>query len=149
MIGQKVGLKWRIARAAYIAILNAVVWIAIPRLLGSALQSLEPNTPLAAPSFVYAFGAAITAVQVLAALTQGGPLSAVFTAGGYLTEAYYIWTATGGGTLAFSISGTGIVLGIQPLVYLMMLPPLFGATRAPLNFLLEQSEVARPVPDEF
>jgi hypothetical protein len=149
MIGEKVELKWRILRATYTAVLNIVVWVVIPSFLGSAVRSLNPNLPLSIPSYIYAFGFAITAVQVLAALTQGQALSAVFTTGGYLTEAFYIWVATDGGNLPITANGMGFLIGFQTLVFLLMLPPLFGAVRAPLNFLLEQSEVARAYVDEF
>lgn len=149
MIGERVSRRSRVLRAIFALAANALLWIVTPSLLGSALHQLDPTSPLGIPAFVYAFGAAITGAFVLAALTHGQALSAVFSAGGYLAEAFYIWTATEGGNLSFNVTGVGIVLGIQPLVYLLMLPSLFSALRAPLTFLLDQSEVARPVPDEF
>jgi len=147
MIGEKVSLERRVAKASLVAVFNAVLWVLLPSLLGETLSRALPSTPLAIPSFVYAFGAAITALQTVAALTEGMAVSVPFTAGAYVTEAYYIWTATSGGNLALSVSGVSFVIAFAPLVYLMMVPPLFGALRAPITFLLEETEASRPAPD--
>jgi len=148
MMGEKVPWRRRIARAAFVCVSNAVLWILIPTLLGSLLSQALPSTPLTVPTFVYAFGAAITGLQTLAALTEGMAISVPFSSGGYIASAYYIWAATDGGNLQLSTMGAGFVLSFAPMVYLIMLPPLFGALRVPVAFLLEGNEVARPVLDE-
>jgi hypothetical protein len=147
LIGESFPLTHRIFRAALILVANLVFWILIPIALGGLLSKESTSTPLSTPSFVYAFGAAITALQVLAALTQGMAVSVPFNTGSYLTEAYYIWAATDGGKLAISAGGLDVSFGFAPLVYLLMLPLLFNAVRFPVTFLLEQSEVARPFSD--
>jgi len=149
MMGSKVSWKRRVTRAAYILVFNVVLWIAIPSLLGEVLSQTLPSTPLSSASFIYAFGAVITALQTLAALTEGMAVSVPFNSGGYIASAYYIWAATEGGNLSFSTSGLNIALGFAPIVFLLMLPALFGAVRMPILFLLEQSEVARAIPDEI
>lgn len=101
------------------------------------------------PAFIYAFGAVITGLQVLGALTEGMAVSVPFVSGSYVVSAYYIWVATSGGNLPLSAAGLAVVLSFRPIVFLLMLPSLFGALRAPLTFLLEESEVARAFPNEL
>jgi hypothetical protein len=137
-----------VGRAAYILVFNIVLWLAIPILLSNQLSQALPSSPLSEPSFLYAFGAAITGLQTLAALTEGMAVSVPFNSGGYVASAYYIWAVTNGGTLTVTTQGISVVLSFTPLLFLLMLAPLFGAVRAPLAFLLEESEVARPSPDE-
>jgi hypothetical protein len=148
LMGVEVPLRRRVPRAILVGILNLVFWVLIPGLLGSLLAQTGESTPLTSMTFVYAFGLAITGVQVLGALTQGMALSVPFTTGGYLAQAYYIWLATDGGNLKFAASGVSIGLGFAPIVYLLMLPSLFSALRSPLAFFLDQSEVNRPFPDQ-
>jgi len=149
MIGENYTLGHRILRAALVFVANLVFWILIPIAIGGILSKSSTSTPLSTPSFVYAFGAVITALQVLAALTQGMAVSVPFNPGSYIAEAYYIWAATNGGNLAISAGGLDVAFGFAPLVYLLMLPLLFNAVRFPVTFLLEQSEVARPFSDEL
>ncbi len=149
MIGERVPLSNRLFRAILLTVMNFVFWVLIPSYLGTLLAQSSQGVPLGSASFVYGFGLSITAVQALAALTQGMAVSVPLTSGGYLAEAYYIWAATNGGSLQVNASGLNMVLGFAPLVFLLILPALFGAIRAPIMFLLEQSEVARPFPDEL
>ncbi len=140
--------EYRISRAALTALYNVILWVLIPSILFGQLEGSLPSSPIPFnTSFVYAFGIAITALQVLGTLTMGMAVSAPFTSGSYLTEAYYIWVAVNGGSLAFSVQGIGIGLAFQPLLFLLMLAPLFNAVRAPINYLLEQSEASMPASD--
>jgi hypothetical protein len=134
-------------RAALVLVANLVFWILIPIAIGGLLSKESTPTPLSTPSFIYAFGAVITALQVLAALTQGMAVSVPFNTGSYIAEAYYVWAATNGGSLAISAAGTAVTFDFAPIVYLLMLPLLFNALRFPVTFLLEQSEAARPFSD--
>jgi len=149
MMGERIPLSHRVGRAAYVLAFNLVLWVAIPILLSNLLSQALPSSPLAIPAFVYAFGAVITGLQTLAALTEGMAISVPFSSGGYIASAYYIWAVTAGGNLPVNTAGVSLVLSFTPIVFLLMVGPLFGAVRAPLLFLLEQSEVARPVPDEL
>lgn len=139
---------YRISHAASTALFNVILWILIPSILISQLSGALPASPIPLnTSFVYAFGITITVLQVLAILTMGMALSAPFKSGSYIAEAYYIWAAVNGGSLAFSVQGIGIGLAFQPLLFLLMLLPLFNAVRAPMTYLLEQSEASAAASD--
>jgi hypothetical protein len=147
MISEYYSLSHRALRAALILVANVVLWIAIPIAMGNLLSRGSTQTPLSTPAFIYAFGAVITGLQVLAALTQGMAISVPFNSGSYVAEAYYIWAATDGGKLAVTSGGNNVVFSFVPILYLLILPLLFNAVMIPMNFLLEQSEVARPLSD--
>jgi hypothetical protein len=149
MIGESYPLSHRIPRAVLVLVVNLVFWIIVPIAIGGLLSKESTSTALSTPSFVYTFGAVITALQVLAALTKGMAVSVPFNTGTYLAEAYYVWAATNGGNLAISAGGLAVTFGFAPIVYLLMLPLLFNAIRFPVTFLLEQSEVARPFSDQL
>lgn len=148
MTGTEYTWGYRISRAASTALFNLILWILVPSIIFSQLASSLPSSPVPLnTSFVYAFGITITALQVLSILTIGMAVSAPFRSGSYLAEAYYIWAAVNGGSLAFSVQGVGIGLAFQPLLFLLVLPPLFNAVRAPITYLLEQSDASAPSPD--
>ncbi len=141
-------LRYRISKAVIAVIFNIVVWILIPSLILTQLESGLPATPLTLSNgFIYAFGITITALQAIGALTMGMAISVPFVSGSYVAEAYYIWAAVDGGLLAFDAAGMGVSLSFQPLLFLLMLAPLFNAVKAPLTYLLEQNEASRPSPD--
>ena len=131
-------------RALYVLVVNLFLWVVIPSLIAAQLGPIFARLPLATLDFIYEFGAVITGLQVLGALTEGRAVSAVFSAGSYVASAYYIWAAGGGGSLTFEQSGITLTLDFRTLLFLLVLPSLIGAIRAPLKFLLEQSEAARP-----
>ena len=141
-------LSYRISRASLVVIFNLVVWVVVPSLIFGELERGLPSSPITfSTDFIYAFGAVITALQTIGTLTMGMGLSVPFVAGSYLAEAYYIWAAVDGGLMAFSAAGVAISLSFQPLLFLLMLAPLFNAVKAPINYLLDQSEASRPAPD--
>jgi len=142
-----VRLRGRVFRAAVQLIANAIVWILVPIVISSFIARSMPNIPLANPAFIYAFGATITGLQVLGALTEGTAVSVVFVSGGDLASAFYIWEALEGGALSITTAGITATVGFRTLLFLFMLPSLFGAVKAPLMFLLEHSEAARPAPE--
>ena len=145
---EKVGWRRRITRAVLLGVLNVILYILIPSILFQYLTSIAPGVPIPlTQTLIYTFGAVITGLQVLGALTEGMIVSVPFESGGYLATAVYIYMAVDGGTLALSASGLGFVFSIQPLVYILVLPPLYGALRTPLSYLLEYHEAARPSPD--
>lgn len=148
MSGTEYTWGYRISRAASTALFNVILWILIPSIIFSQLASSLPSSPVPLnTSFVYAFGVTITILQILSILTMGMAVSAPIKSGSYLAEAYYIWAAVNGGSLAFSVQGIVIGLAFQPLLFLLMLPPLFNAVRAPMTYLLEQSEASAPASD--
>ena len=129
-------------------VLNVTLWVIIPVFIFSLISESLPSGSLATtPTFIYTFGAIITGLQVLGALTEGTGASIPFVTGSHIASAYYIYAAVNGGTLALSTAGMGLSLDFRPLLYLMMLPSLFSAVRAPLAYLADEHEAARPAQD--
>ena len=138
----------RISRAALRLVINVTLWVIIPSLIFGLISESLPSSPLTiSQTFIYAFGATITGLQVLGALTEGMGVSIPFVTGSHIASAYYIYAAVDGGTLALSTAGMGLSLDFRPLLYLTMLPSLFGAIRTPLTYLAEEHEAARPASD--
>lgn len=129
-------------------LLNVVLFVFIPAILLRYVAILVPpgSIPFSL-TLIYAFGAVITGLQVLSALTEGMGVSAAFESGSFLATAAYIWVVVDGGTLALSAGGLRFVLSFQPLLFLAVLPPLYGALRAPLSYLLDLHEASNPSPD--
>lgn len=145
---EEFGWGQRIPKAAGSLVYNAFLWILVPLIAYRALAGFLPSTPLALGlPFIYAFGISITALQVLGALTTGMAVSVPLMSGSYVAEAYYIWSAVDGGVISVSTAGLIVGLAFQPLIFLLMLPSLFSAVKAPLTFLLEQSEAGAASPD--
>ncbi len=145
-------ITWRrrIYRGALVLVVNVLFWIVIPWFLYGAFSSLlvSPSTlPYISLASIYAFGAIITGLQVIRALTEGMGISVFFETGSYIAIAYYIYFVLNAGVISLSASGFGITLSFQPLLYLLILPALFGAVRAPLSYLSQEHEAARPSPD--
>jgi len=147
---EDLGVSWRrrISRAIVSLVINLILWVVIPSYLFGLISGLAPSNALTiTPAFVYAFGFTITGLQVLGALTEGMAASVPLMTGSYVAMAYYIYAAVNGGTLALTAAGIGISLDFQPLLYLLVLPPLFSAVRTPLTYLADEHEAARPSTD--
>jgi len=148
MSGTDYSLAYRVSRAAATVVFNIVLWVIVPALIFNQIEHGLPSTPIGVSGeFIYTFGLVITALQAMGALTVGMALSVPFTSGSYIAEAYYIWAAVNGGLMAFSAAGASITLSFQPLLFLLMLAPLFNAVRAPIGYMLDQSEAALPAPE--
>ena len=146
MSGPSYTLSYRAYRAALTVLLNVILWVLVPSIIFGRLESGLPSSPVVVSSdFIYTYGIVITALQTIGILTMGMAVSVPFVSGSYVAEAYYIWSAAQGGLLAFSAAGTGITLSFEPLLFLFMLPSLFGAIKAPLGYLLDQSEASLPL----
>ncbi len=143
-MGEKVSLRRRVFNASIALVLNLIVWVIIPSLISSSLAGAGSSIPLGNLQFVYAFGAVITGLQVLGALTEGMAVSVPLISGAFVAAAFYVWEAVDGGRLSFDASGLPVTLTFQTLLFLLILPPLFNAVRVPLEFLLERSEAAMP-----
>jgi len=141
-------LNFRISRAVIAVLFNLVVWVLVPAFLLGQLESGLPSAPLAfSTDFIYTFGAIITALQAIGALTMGMALSVPFVSGSYIAEAYYLYSAVEGGVFSFSVYGWGITLSFPTLLFLLMLPTLFNALKAPIAYFLDQSEASLPSPE--
>jgi len=142
--------RWpsRIGRAVMVAIFNALLWIAVPSLLAQLLGSEATTSPIPLnTSLIYVFGITITALQGLGELVKGTGVAVPFKSGSYIAEAFFIWSAADGGLISFNATGVGIRLAFQPLLFLLMLPSLFSSVKAPLVYLLEETEAASPASD--
>ena len=155
MIGTRSPWRDRIVRAAMTGALNIVLWIVVPYFFYGRLTALEgPSTSLnglnaLSPDFIYTFGAIITGLEVIGALTAGSAVSVPFVSGGYLASAYYVFLIVSGGSFAINASGLQFSFSFEPLLYLLMLPSLFSAIKQPITFLLEQTESGRAASEEL
>jgi len=153
MIGESVGWSNRILRATIAGAYNLAIWVVVQYFLYGMLSQLDETGGSSVSSgnfslsFIYAFGAAITALEVIGALTQGMAVSVPFASGGYLVSAYYVYAAVSGGTLALETSGLKLAISFEPLLFLLMLPSLFSAIKQPIVFLLERTEAGREASD--
>jgi hypothetical protein len=145
-LNQSSGSK-KLSRVAYALVLNAVSWFVIPDYLLSDISKTTTSLPLSY-DLVIVFGASIIALEVLAALTMGSALAAIFNSGASLTVAVYIYIATDGGYLSLTSNGVTVDLSFPLLVALLILPSLFNVARLGVSYLLDQSEGSRPIPDE-
>lgn len=137
----------RIFRAIMQLVINVILLVIIPAYVFGLISGSLPSSTLPITyTFIYTFGAIITGLQVLGALTEGMAVSVPLVTGSHIALAYYIYAAVNGGTLALSTAGMGLSLDFRPLLYLMMLPSLFSAVRVPLAYLAEH-EAARPAAD--
>jgi hypothetical protein len=151
LFGQKISTRKRILKASWVLLLNVLLWIVLPFYIGTLLSKWVPSSPITIPAFVYEFGIVLTVLEVGAALTQGMAISVPFISAAALVSALYLWMITNGGNLAVSAQGTNLVLEFQLLVYLLIVPSLWAAIRAPLSYIVHrrnlQSEVAtNPAP---
>lgn len=145
---REVTWKRRIFRAVVLLVINLMSWVIIPAYILGLIAKLSPSSSfLITPTIMYAFGLAITGLQVLGALTEGMSVSVPLLTGSYVAIAYYIYAAVNGGTLTLTSAGIGISLDFQALLYLMTLPPLFSAIRTPLTYLADEHEGVRPSSD--
>jgi len=137
--------KWtwrrRVTRAVVLLILNFVLWVILPEFFLSLVSSITPSNSLSiAPTSMYAFGLAITGLQVLSALTEGMEVSIALKSGSYITLAYYLYSIVDGGTITFTAVGIRTHLDFQPLLFLIVLLPLYRAIRTPLTYFAEVYE---------
>jgi len=146
LFGQKISTRKRIFKASWVLVLNVVLWIVVPYYVGMYLSKLVPSSPITIPSFVYEFGIVLTMLEVAAALTQGMAVSVPFISAAALVSALYLWMITNGGNLAVSAQGTTIVLGFQLLVYLLIVPSLWAALRAPLSYIVHRRNMQTDIP---
>lgn len=138
----------RISRAIVQLVINLIFWVIMPSLIYGAVSGLSSSSPLPVTSaFIYAVGATITGLCVLGALTEGMAVSVAFVTGSYLASAYYLYAVVNGGVFAYSASGMSLSLDFQPLLFLILLPSLFSAVRAPLAYLAEGHEAVRSASD--
>ncbi len=138
MSGQVPSARRRILKAAGVLIVNVILWFVVPYYVGALISKQVPTSALAVPTFIYEFGAIITALQVIVALTEGMTVSVPFVSASYLVTAYYLWAATNGGNLSLSANGTSIASGFALLVDILIVLSIWGAIRAPIGFMIKR-----------
>ncbi len=146
MFGQKISTRRRILKASWVLIVNVILWIVIPYYAGIYLAKFVPSSPITIPAFIYEFGIVLTILEVAAALTQGMAISVPFISAAALVSALYLLMITKGGSLAVSAQGTTIVLGFQLLVYLLIVPSIWAAIRAPLSYVVHRRNMHTEIP---
>lgn len=143
--GKKISTRRRILKATWVLILNVILWIVVPYYAGVFLAKYVPSSPITIPTFVYEFGIILTILDVAAALTEGMGISVPFISGAALVSVLYLWMITNGGNMAVSAQGTTLVLGFELLVYLLIVPSLWAAARAPLSYIVHRRNISPEV----
>jgi hypothetical protein len=134
MYGQTITTRKRVTSAIWALVLNVIFWIVIPYYLGVFLSGIVPESALTIPTFVYEFGILFTILEVGAAFFQGKAVAVPMLSGVALLTVVYIWYATNGGNLGVETSGISLVLGFRTLLYVLVLPSIWAAIRAPLTY---------------
>ena len=144
--GRRVTMRRRILSAVWALIVNVILWIVIPYYIGTLLVGRVPDSALTIPTFVYEFGVMFVILDVGAAFFQGMAISVPFISGAAILSAVYLWLVTNGGTLTVDTSGIDITLAFRLLLYVLVLPSIWGAIRTPLSYLVWRRSPAQPVP---
>ena len=63
-------------------------------------------------------------------------------------SAVFLWLVTNGGNLTVTTAGIDITLGFQLLLYVLVLPSIWAAIRAPLSYLVwRRAAASTPLPN--
>ena len=136
MYGQTVTMRKRITSAVWALVVNTIFWIVIPYYVGVFLTGRVPESALTVPTFVYEFGILFIILEVGAAFFQGRGVAVPMISGVALLTVVYIWYATNGGNLGVETSGISLVLGFRTMLYVLVLPSIWAAIRAPLTYVV-------------
>ena len=136
MYGRTITTRKRITSAAWALVVNVIFWIVIPYYVGVFLTGRVPDSALTVPTFVYEFGILFIILEVGAAFFQGKAVAVPMISGVALLTVVYIWYATNGGILGVETSGITIALSFRLMLYVLVLPSIWAAIRAPLTYLV-------------
>ena len=136
MYGKTITTRKRILSAVWALVVNVVFWIVIPYYVGVFLAGRVPESALTVPSFVYEFGILFIILEVGAAFFQGKAVAVPMISGVALLTVVYIWYATNGGILGVETAGITIALSFRILLYVLVLPSIWAAIRAPLAYMV-------------
>jgi hypothetical protein len=147
MYGQQLTMRRRVAKSVWALAVNLVIWVIVPYYIGTLLANRVPDTPLTIPAFVYEFGVLFIILDVGAAFFTGMVWAVPLITGAALLGAVYLWLVANGGVLTFSAGGTSISLEFQLILYLLVIPPLWAAVRAPISYLIWKRDLtSHPMP---
>jgi len=136
MYGQTITMRKRITSAVWALVVNAIFWIVIPYYVGVFLTGRVPESALTVPTFVYEFGVLFIILEVGAAFYQGRAVAVPMISAVALLTVVYIWYATNGGVLGVETSGITLALSFRLMLYVLVLPSIWAAIRAPLSYLV-------------
>ena len=136
MYGQTIPTRKRITSAVWALVVNAIFWIVIPYYVGVFLSGRVPDSALTVPAFVYEFGILFIILEVGAAFFRGKAIAVPMISAVALLTVVYIWYATNGGILGVETSGITIALSFRLLLYVLVLPSIWAAIRAPLTYIV-------------
>jgi len=134
--GQTITTRKRVTSALWALVVNAVFWIVIPYYVGVFLTGKVPESALTIPTFVYVFGILFIILEVGAAFFQGKAVAVPMISAVALLTVVYIWYATNGGVLGVDTSGITLALSFRLMLYVLVLPSIWAAIRAPLSYLV-------------
>ena len=136
MYGQTITTRKRITSAVWAFVVNAIFWIVIPYYVGVFLTGRVSDSALTVPTFVYEFGILFIILEVGAAFYRGKAVAVPMISGVALLTVVYIWYVTNGGVLGVETSGITLALSFRLLLYVLVLPSIWAAIRAPLTYLI-------------
>ena len=136
MYGQVVTTRKRITSAIWALVVNTIFWIVIPYYVGVFLTGRVPDSALTVPTFVYEFGILFIILEVGAAFFQGKAVAVPMISAVALLTVVYIWYATNGGILGVETSGITLALSFRLMLYVLVLPSIWAAIRAPLSYMV-------------
>jgi hypothetical protein len=143
--GKTITTRKRITSAVWALVLNTIFWIVIPYYVGVFLTGRVPDSALTVPTFVYEFGILFIILEVGAAFFQGKAVAVPMISAVALLTVVYIWYATNGGVLGVEASGITLALSFRLMLYVIVLPSIWAAIRAPLSYLVWRHSLAGPV----
>ena len=136
MYGQAITTRKRFTSAVWALVVNTFFWIVIPYYVGVFLTGRVPESALTIPTFVYVFGIIFIILEVGAAFFQGKIIAVPMISAVALLTVVYIWYATNGGILGVQTSGITLALTFRIMLYVLVLPSIWAAIRAPLSYLV-------------
>jgi len=134
--GRTITTRKRITSAVWAFVVNVIFWIVIPYYVGVFLTGRVPDSALTVPTFVYEFGILFIILEVGAAFFQGKAVAVPMISGVALLTVVYIWYATNGGILGVETSGITLALSFRLMLYVLVLPSIWAAIRAPLTYMV-------------
>ena len=136
MYGQTITMRKRITSAVWALVVNTIFWIVIPYYVGVFLTGRVPDSALTVPTFVYEFGILFIILEVGAAFFKGKAIAIPMISAVALLTVVYIWYATNGGVLGVETSGITLALSFRLMLYVIVLPSIWAAIRAPLSYMV-------------
>jgi len=143
---QTITTRKRISSAVWAFVVNAIFWIVIPYYVGVFLSGRVPESALTVPTFVYEFGILFIVLEVGAAFFRGRAVAVPMISAVALLTVIYIWYATNGGVLGVETSGITLALNFRLMLYVLVLPSIWAAIRAPLSYLVWRRAMKAGVP---